>query len=304
MIINAFNNCSNSVRSIALGNFDGVHIAHQRVIASAIEFSRALGSISCVVTFSHPPALTLGHDFSLISQKESKEKYIADLGIDELIYIDFDKDFMELSPYNFFDILKNRLGAASVSCGFNYRFGNNKSGDSRLLKNLCNKSGVDFNCLSPINFKGAPISSTRIRKLIENGDIAEANLLLGHPFEINNPVISGKHLGSKLNFPTANQALPDNFVTPRFGVYLTKTVINGKTYNSVTNIGKQPTVDGTKILCETNILDFLGNIYGENIKVEYYKFLRDERKFTSIEELKKNIDADISVAKRYFNKFE
>lgn len=304
MIINAFNNCSNSVRSIALGNFDGVHIAHQRVITSAIEFARALGSISCVVTFSHPPALTLGHDFSLISQKESKEKYIADLGVDELIYIDFDKDFMELSPYDFFDILKKRLGAVSVSCGFNYRFGNNKSGDSRLLKNLCNKSGVGFNCLSPINFKGAQISSTRIRKLIENGDIAEANLLLGHPFEINNPVISGKHLGSKLNFPTANQALPDNFVTPRFGVYLTKTVINGKTYNSVTNIGKRPTVDGTKILCETNILDFLGNIYGENIKVEYYKFLRDERKFTSIDELKKNIDADISVAKRYFNKFE
>lgn len=303
MIIKAFKDCDNSVRSIALGNFDGVHIAHKEVISSAVKFARESDSRSCVVTFSLPPALTLGQYFSLISQRKLKEEYIADLGIDELIYIDFDKDFMGLSPEEFFDVLKDRLCAVSVSCGFNYRFGSKKAGYPGLLEKLCKENNILFNCLSPITFEDEAVSSTRIRSLIEKGDIPKANILLGHPFEIENRVIDGSHLGTKLHFPTANQALPDNFVVPRFGVYITKTEIDGKTYDSVTNIGNRPTVDGSKILCETNIFGFSGNIYGRDIRVKYYEFLRDEKKFSSLEELKKSVDADISAAKHYF-KFE
>lgn len=304
MIIKAFESCDTLKRSIALGSFDGVHIAHKEVILSAVNYAKENDCISAVVTFRQPPALILGQSFSLISQNELKEKYIEELGVDELIYIDFNREFCSLSPTDFFKILKAHLDAVSLSCGFNYRFGSKKSGDSKLLQKLCKENRINFSCSPPILFEDEAVSSTRIRKLIEQGDISKANLLLGHPFGIKNTVVDGQHLGRKLRFPTANQSLPKNCVVPRFGVYITRAEIDGKIYNSVSNIGNRPTVDGSKVLCETNIFGFSGNIYGKEIKVEFHEFLRDEEKFSSVDDLKNNVYSDIASAQRYFNNFE
>lgn len=299
MIIKAFNDCDNLKRSIALGNFDGVHIAHKEVIKAAVNYAKEMGVISSVVTFSLPPALVLGYPVALLSQKELKEECLRDLGIDELIYIDFDDNFSSLSPIDFFNILKDKLGAVSLSCGFNYRFGKNKEGNSQILFELCKENNIRFFSLNPITADGETVSSSLIRKLITEGNIKKANELLGRPFEITNSVISGNHLGTSLNFPTANQTLPKNFVIPRFGVYITETEIENKSYRSVTNIGNRPTVDGNEVFCETNIFDFSGNIYGKEVKIKYYDFLRDEKKFSSLLELKTQVDADILTAKEY-----
>ncbi len=299
MIIKAFKDSDNLKRSIALGNFDGVHIAHEKVIKSAVDYAKTNGIISSVVTFSISPAVVLGHQAPLLCQKEAKEEVFKALGVGELIYIDFDSDFRNLSSLEFFSILKDKLGAVSLSCGFNYHFGKNKEGTAQLLSTLCKDNGIDFFSLSPVIIDGETVSSTLIRKYITEGSIKKANALLGRPFEISNSVVSGNHLGTSLNFPTANQTLPKNFVVPRFGVYITETEIDGKSFRSVTNIGRRPTVDGSEIFCETNIFGFSGNIYGKEIKVRYYDFLRDEKKFSSVEELKAQVEKDISTAKAY-----
>lgn len=276
-----------------------MHIAHKEVIKSAVNYAKEMGVISSVVTFSLPPALVLGYPVSLLSQKELKEECLRDLGIDELIYIDFDDNFSSLAPIDFFNILKDKLGAVSLSCGFNYRFGKNKEGNSQILFELCKENNIRFSSLNPVTADGETVSSSLIRKLITEGNIKKANELLGRPFEIINSVISGNHLGTSLNFPTANQTLPKNFVIPRFGVYITETEIENKSYRSVTNIGNRPTVDGNEVFCETNIFDFSGNIYGKEVKIKYYDFLRDEKKFSSLEELKKQVTLDIIAAKEY-----
>ncbi|MDR3552502.1 MAG: riboflavin biosynthesis protein RibF [Clostridia bacterium] len=278
--------------STALGYFDGVHIGHAAVIGAAVEHARANRLIPAVVTFRG----RLGGR-QLLMTEALKEEALASLGVDTVIYLDFES-VKGLSPAEFVGgMLKERLHAQAAFCGFNYRFASGASADARELERLCAAQGIQTQVIAPLCAGGQPVSSTRIRSLLESGDIGEANALLGRCFAIEATVIRGRRLGTQLGTTTINQTLPEGLVTPRFGVYASAAAVGGESMPAVTNIGVRPTVDGTDVLCETYIPGYAGDLYGRIVRVSLKAFLRGEKRFSGIEELKEQIlrDAEMSL---------
>ncbi len=279
--------------SIALGTFDGVHLAHQAVINEAVnsEYTPA------VFTFNQSPSgIINGEKIGAIATKETKAKLLENLGIKLLFCPDF-LSVKDLSPEDFVKLLKEKLGAKKITCGFNFRFGLGGKGNPQILKQLCKKNKIELKVIPPILVGDEPVSSTRIRKYIENGELEKARELLGHNFSFEFEVTSGNHLGSTWDIPTINQVFPNNFIVPKKGVYASKTIIDGKEYKSITNIGLKPTVGSDNVSAETNIFDFSGDLYGAEITVVIYYFIRPERKFEDLEELKRAILNDIDYVK-------
>ena len=184
-----------------------------------------------------------------------------------------------------------------IVCGFNYRFGKGGSGDTELLRKLCKKNNIGISIIPPITVDGITVSSSEIRTAIENGNVELAEKLLGRPYSLRAKVINGKHLGHTLGFPTVNQEFEGGKAVPLYGVYLTRTRIDKKTKYGITNIGIQPTVNANRLYAETNIFDFSGDLYGKIITVEFLRFLRTERKFDSVDDLKAQISNDVQKAK-------
>lgn len=281
--------------SIALGNFDGVHIAHKELILKALEMRN--GGISALAgawSFrENPLKYFVKNPPKSIYTPEKKAETLLSLGLDFVVLADFGH-FMDMPHGDFCKYLKDDIGAAAVVCGYNYRFGKGGEGNPNALNR---EFGAD-NCfvVGEIDHAGSPVSSTRIRGLIEGGDISLANTLLGRAFSLDSEVVSGKQLGRSLGVPTANQFFSDGLLIPKSGIYATRCTIDGKTYIGVTNIGVRPTVEDSKTVnAETYILNFSGDIYGKIIKIEFIEYLRGEMKFPSLEELR---DAILSDAER------
>jgi len=219
-------------------------------------------------------------------------------GVKQVVCPDFEQ-FRDLSPERFVsDVLAGHLGAAAVICGEDFRFGKNAGGDLSALRHLCASDNITVQVVPTITLDGQPVASRSIRRLVECGDIATANRLLGRPFTIDFEVIHGRQLGRTLSIPTINQAFPVGFTLPRFGVYLTRVPVSGRVYSGLTNVGVKPTIgERHPPLSETFIQGFEGDLYGKRVEVEFLRFLREEQKFGSIEELKAAITADLAHIK-------
>lgn len=288
--------------SIALGTFDGVHRGHKEIIETAVLEAKKRGIKSAVFTFNKHPFEVLKPDASinLLTDSFTKSEIIKSLGVDYLFFIEFSRNFAGIEPDEFLDLLKNRLNACVLVCGFNYTFGKFGRGDINLLMRSQDKLDYNLNVIDKVSFQGRDISSSIIRNKIELGDIEEANQLLGHKYPFIGKVIKGKQLGRLLGFPTANISIPDNLCIKN-GIYITFVYVDGVCYPSVSNIGYSPTFNQNKRLIEAHIFNYSGDLYSKVIKVEFLKFIRNEMKFSSMDELKEQVFSDMNTAKTYFS---
>ena len=291
-VFNDLNPLSPFESAVALGYFDGLHLAHRKIIDTVLKHSRRF--IPSVFTFSGK-----GLDENAIMTFDERLKALEDLGIQQVWAPNFE-DIKNLTAEEFFyDFLIKKLNAKLLCCGFNFRFGKNHSGDVSLLKTLCEKTGVELIVIDEI--KGT--SSTAVRQAIKDARCEDIKEMLGEYYFIKSQVVHGANLGSKVLFPTLNQRLNEQKLLPKKGVYVSKTVFNESEYYSVTNVGSKPTVDSDGgIYAETHILDFNEDLYGKTVTVYLLKFLREEKKFESISELKTAMQKDISKTREYFKK--
>lgn len=278
----------------ALGIFDGVHRGHRAVIDKAAEEAEKNGFAPAVCTFKTGTITTKGNSYRPIYSDETKLVLLEKEGAEYVFIPDF-ADVRDMSPEDFAEkILCGVLNARIVVCGRDFRFGKNAACSADGLRDICARLGMKLCVVDDVTEKGKRICSADIRKYISEGDIRSANLLLGHNYAITGRVIHGNRLGRTMNFPTANQLMSENNVMPRFGVYASYAELDGKVYRGVTNIGVKPTVESSGIpLAETHFPDFSGDIYGREIIVRLYDFIRPEKKFNSTDELKAQINSDV-----------
>lgn len=288
-----FNTC------IALGNFDGIHLGHKKLIMSMVKESTKLHLTPSVLLFSkHPKEVLLGKSPQLITSLKDKHEILEDLGVKTIYETDFTQEFRKLSPEDFIKrILLEKLNMKSVFVGFDYRFGHKASGDINILKELAHKYNFKVNILDPVYDEKRVLSSTEIRNHIIEGNISLANEMLDRSYKIKGQVVHGNKIGRTLGFPTANIELLSNYPVPKIGIYQTKTTVGGKEYISVTSIGTNPTVGGDIIKIETYILDFDEYIYDQNLEIEFIEYLRGEMKFENLEELKVQMKKDVERVK-------
>ena len=268
--------------SLALGSFDGLHRGHMAVIRASLEntFSNRAGVLTFFGSPQGSPALLTA---------EEKAEILREKNISQLYFLEF-SEVKNISAEEFFwEVLQKRCKAKKLCCGEDFRFGRGAKGDVFLLRSLCEEAGSELVVLPAVKENGEKISSTRIRAAVQAGDIPTANRLLGRPFGFRAEVIHGNHLGRELGFPTVNQPLPENFAVPPFGVYVSRVEIDGVLYYGVTNVGKKPTVGSDRVLAETWIMDFSGDLYTKRIRLSLLQFLRPERKFDSLEDLRAEV---------------
>lgn len=280
---------------VALGLFDGLHPGHVAVIRAAVEEAKRLEKRPCVFTFTNGSRGPEAKGRGKLLSDDMLLSLLEELGVGCVVRPNF-ADFRDLSPEAFVEeILRKRLGAASVSCGKNFRFGKNAAGDEALLERLCGGS-PRVKVIPMVERDGGVVSSSRIREAIEAGEMEAANTLLGRRFAIDFTVVHGRRLGRTLGSPTINQPFHQGFVEPKFGVYATLTRLDGEAYASITNVGIKPTVGSDCVLAETYIHGFSGDLYGQAVRVEFLRFIRPERKFDGIDALKAQILADSGTA--------
>lgn len=286
--------------AVTLGSFDGLHKGHIAVIACAFEMQKKHGLLPLVLLFDRHPMLTIsGKAPDKILQPSLRDELIAHTGAGKRI-VPF-REVRDMSCREFFEkILIGKLNAGGVCCGWNYRFGRNNEGGVEELRALCDEFGVELKITPPVDFDGSPVSSTRIRQAVESGNIALANAMLGREFRYKLTVVDGQHRGRLIGAPTINQRFEDGFVRPKKGVYASVTVVDGREYPSVTNIGLRPSFENEDFRSETCILGFSGNLYGQEIEVRLLEYLRDEIKFNSIDELSARINADAGKSEEIF----
>ncbi len=282
-----------SKTAVALGFFDGVHIGHMSLI-NKIKELEADGLKSCVYTFDKHPSKIFGTRMPLILSFEDKIKELKETGVNAVYVQETDKEFLSLSPEEFVQkVLIEKLSAAHVVAGENFTFGKNKSGNAEMLKKLCAENDIECTIMPYKTIGETVVSSTEIRKMITEGDIRSANEYLGRRYGYSGVVKPGTQIGVKLGYPTANITPDENIILTPNGVYASLAVIDGKTYKAITNIGIAPTFDKTKMLIETNILDFDGDIYNKEIRIFLVDMIRQEQKFASSDELSLQIAKDI-----------
>lgn len=283
--------------AVALGNFDGLHKAHVKVIENAVKYAKEKAVKSAVLLFSEHTSRLVGGDVCLITSVSDRLKILDDLGVDCVYIRDFDEEFMNLTPTEFGEYLKSTLNARAVSVGYDYRFGAGASGDVATLTEIGERLGFDVIVADEVTCGGEPIKSSAIRRLIAAGDVERACELLGRTFAVSGTVERGLQNGRKLGFPTANVGHCDNIVLPKNGVYAGYTTVCGKRYKSLINVGNNPTFGAERITIESHILEFDGDVYGENVCVEFVTRLRDDKKFSGADELKRQIESDIKGVK-------
>ena len=273
--------------TVALGNFDGVHLAHKALLNAAKSSENA----SAVFTFSHEVP-------NFLTTTEERVNILEQNGIELLFLADF-SIIKNLSCQEFVSFLKEKLACRHFVCGYNFRFGKGASGDAQTLADLAKAEGLSCTVLTQIDQHGESVSSSRIRTLLAEGDIETANSLLGRPFSLTGVVQKGFSIGRRLEVPTLNLPISENAAAICHGVYVSQTLINGKVYPSITNIGNNPTFDRNAVTCETYLLDASGNFYEQALSVELLAFLRKEKRFDSFETLKKAIEKDLTNARLY-----
>lgn len=279
-------------RAVALGFFDGVHCGHQAVIRRALDY-RAEQLRPAVFTYRIQHSIPeRKSSFLWINSEEDRVNLLEQMGVLDVVQPSFE-DFCDMSPEQFVeDFLIKRMRAKVICCGEDFRFGKKAAGTVELLKQLCEPYGVQVEVVPPVQLEGGRISSTRIRDYICKGNMPLAWRMLGRPYSLRFPVVSGNKIGRKLHFPTINQVYPEHFAIPRFGVYVSVAEVDGELYSAVTNVGVKPTVGSDCPLSETYIIGFSGNLYGTRVRVNLCHFIRPETKFGSIEELREQIVRD------------
>ena len=291
-------------RAMALGFFDGVHIGHAALMNMTKQRAEEIGAMPSVLTFDvHPDTLVFKKEVSLINSAAGRENIIRNqFGIDNVVFIHFNQKVMHMDWREFIDELVKELNIAWIVVGHDFCFGYKGLGTAQRLKEYCAENGIGCDVIEPVCKDGLIVSSTLIRKLIENGEIEKANEYLGHPHMLSDVVRSGYHLGTRMGTPTINMKIPEGVLVPRHGVYAAKVVLeDGSEHISVTNVGVRPTVsDSDSVSVESYILDFSGNLYDRQARVEFFSFLRDERKFESTDELARQIAIDAENAREYF----
>ena len=288
-------------RILALGNFDGLHRGHLAVLQTALDCANAHRCTPAVLLFDrHPKQVLTGVCPPLLMTQDEKCRRLRQLGF-SLEIVSFEA-LRALSPQAFLDFLRKKFSPAALCCGNNYRFGKQAVGTVQTLQTLAERCGMQVRIAPDVLFDGAPVSSTRIRLLLEAGDLPAANAMLGRPFSYTFDVIGGDRRGRTLGFPTANQSFPPQFVQLRRGVYASKVCLKHVWYPAVTNIGVRPTIGTPDLRSETHILGFSGNLYGQPLEVQLLQFLRDETNFGTLQALKKGIAADVCAAKDVFER--
>lgn len=281
----------------ALGNFDGLHVAHMTIIRNGIKYAAEHGLKSGVLLFDvNTKDLTQG-GVELITPIEAKIELLGREKPDFVFMRRFDQEFMQLSPDEFARYLVNMLHVKAVCCGYDYSFGYKASGDAELLRRLGEKYGFEVLVTDVIKLDGTVVSSTYIRSLIRGGDMERAEKFLGRRFCVEGIVVKGLQNGTKMGFPTANVAYDKHMALPKEGVYAGITYVHGKRLKCVINVGKNPTFGARKVTIESHILDFDENIYGEYIRVSFAKRLRGDIKFAGADELVKQIQKDTEIVR-------
>ena len=284
-------------RVIALGFFDGVHRGHGALLRRAAEEARRRGCTPAVFTFDRPPKEVItGIPCPLINSPEDRSDLVKRLyGIDEMLMVPFD-DEMRTTPWDRFvtDILVGRYGAVHLVAGHDHHFGYKNQGSPELLREKCAELGLGCDIIPAVTLDGVTVSSTHIRKLLEEGGVETARAFLGHPHVLTQTVDHGRRLGRTIGVPTANLVAPPHVLLPKRGVYAAKvTLPDGRAFGGVTNVGVRPTVNhGQDVTVEPWILDFDGDLYGQKLRVEFFRRLRDERKFDSLEALRDQSQCD------------
>ncbi len=299
-----FNEFDLSPKAVSLGNFDGVHKGHQKLMKENIKISKAKNLTPSVLLFKENTKNILNGEREYLTSLEDKIEILKNLGIECFCLLEFSDKFKDLSPYEFIEeILYKKLNTKYVIVGDNYRFGKMAKGDIKTLK----KYEEDFAYKTKVvDFEldeGKIINSTDIRQMVREGKIEKANKDLGHPFKMQGKVIKGAQRGRLLNFPTANLKPSFKYVTAKSGVYFTRVNIDRDFYYALTDIGTNPTFENKKMKIETYIMDFSKDIYGKNISIEFLEYLRPDYKFNSPEELIGQMEKDKKTGRNLIEKY-
>lgn len=288
---------------LTLGVFDGLHLGHQLIMKTVVERARATAAVPTVITFEPHPRAVLHPESAppLLQTFNQKIEALGVLGIEQTIVIRFDEGFSQIRAEDFLrEVVVDRLHAKEVYLGCGFAFGHNREGNIELLRKVSSKLGFIADEVPEVGLRGQRVSSSRIRELLLKGHVNLARRMLGRPYGVEGRVVHGAERGAQIGFPTAN-IHPHNRVIPRGGVYVTATLIDGQWRRSVTNIGTRPTFEsGSGSSVETYVMNWSGDLYGAVVRVRFLHRLRDERKFNSIDELKSQIERDVSRAEDYF----
>lgn len=287
---------------VALGNFDGVHRGHQEIIGRTVKEAEAAGLKSAIFTFANHTSTILENVPTVknILYADEKATIIESLGIDYMFNIPFDQTILRMKPEDFIEkILVNKFNIREAYCGFNYRFGFKGAGTPEVLMREGLKRGFGIHVQEPFMIDGIVVSSTYIRQLIEEGRMEECTRFMGRMYTIGGEVVVGNKIGRTIGFPTSNLIIDESMVTPPNGVYTTVCTYNGVRYPSITNVGNKPTIGTYNKNVETHIFNFNSELYGKDIRVEFIKKTRDEKKFDSIDALCAQIESDCIAAKAF-----
>jgi riboflavin kinase/FMN adenylyltransferase len=293
---------------LTIGNFDGVHLGHRAIMQTVIERARLLGGESVVLTFDPHPRKVLQPDRapSLLATRDQKLEALEEIGIDVVILQPFDLEFSKTSPEEFVrDIVYERIRPAEVFVGYDFHFGRDREGSMAALSEIGAGLGFSVTIIPEIRINDRDVNSTRIRNLLAEGEVEEAEVLLGRPFSVRSLVLDGEHRGRRLGFPTANLA-PENEILPAAGVYSGEMrlitegpVASHPRHSAVINVGHRPTFyQNGRLLAEAHLLDFEGDLYGRAVELSFRHRIRSEQKFRGPEELKVQIAADIELARK------
>ena len=286
----------------ALGFFDGVHLGHQALLKSCLRLAESAGAEPCAITFEcHPQSLFTEEPPRLINTPEDRIRMLRRYGMAQVKVLPVTKEVMSTPWEKFLDELEAE-GAVGFVCGSDYRFGSRGEGTAEKLKDYCLANGLSCSVVGDRTLDGIRVSSTHIRSLLEAGDVEQANRFLGHPHMLSGTVVSGRKLGRTIGVPTANLRLSGESVELPYGVYACRAWVDGRQCLAVTNIGCRPTVGGRHVTVEPWLLDFDGNLYEKTLVLEFHRFLRPERKFESLEELKTEIQKNAAQTRKFFEK--
>ena len=291
---------------LTLGVFDGLHLGHQLIMSTVVERARAVGAVPTVITFDPHPRAVLHPESAppLLQTFDQKIEAFGVLGVEQAIVVRFTRSFAEIEAEDFLrDVVRDRLQAIEVYLGCGFAFGRNRQGNIELLRSVSERLGFRADEVPEVHLRGQRISSSRIRELLALGQVNLARRMLGRPYGVEGRVVRGMERGRELGFPTANLR-PENRVIPRRGVYVTATLIEGAWRRSITNIGTRPTFedDSAQASIETYVMNWTGDLYGDVVRVRFLHRLRDEQKFASIDELKRQITSDRNRASEYFER--
>lgn len=295
------NNYSLQHSWVTVGSFDGVHRGHQELIQHLVEGAHHDQSPAVVITFHpHPASIfkRIPQAYTLTSP-ESREALLRALGVDHVITLKFDAELANLTALNFMELLKKHLGITHLLIGFDFALGRNRSGDLDSLQQIGKLLNYQVEVIRPVKVNGETISSTQIRNLLQEGKIKQANTMLGRPYTLEGPVIHGEHRGTGLGFPTANMDIPSDRLLPARGVYAGWGIVEGKTYQAVTNIGVRPTFANplSEPRVEPFLLDLQEDLYGKLLKLELIEYLRPEKTFPTPADLVEQVNRDIQTAR-------